>query len=39
MECGEDQTEDIVSLFVDKADKGKVIKDAAGLDRVVVIAR
>ena len=39
MECGEDQAEDIVSLFVDKADKGRVIKDAAGLDRVVVIAR
>ena len=39
MECGEDQAADIVSLFVDKADKGKVIKDASGLDRVVVIAR
>lgn len=39
MECGEDQAEDIVSLFVNKADKGRVIKDDAGLDRVVVIAR
>ncbi len=39
MECGEDQAKDIFSLFVDKAEKGKVIKDAADLDRVVVIAR
>lgn len=39
MECGDDQATDVVSLFVDKADKGKVIKDAAGFDRVVVIAR
>lgn len=39
MECGENQASHIVSLFVDKADKGKVIKDASGHDRVVVIAR
>lgn len=39
MECGEDQAEDIVSLFVNKADKGRVIKDTAGHNRVVVIAR
>ncbi|MBQ8182584.1 MAG: peptide chain release factor N(5)-glutamine methyltransferase [Clostridia bacterium] len=39
MECGEDQAKDIFSLFVDKAEKGKIVKDAAGLDRVVVIAR
>ncbi len=39
MECGEDQAKDIFSLFVDKAEKGKIIKDAADLDRVVVIAR
>ena len=39
MECGEEQAKDILSLFVDKAEKGKVIKDAADLDRVVVIAR
>ena len=39
MECGETQASDIVSLFVDKAEKGKVIKDASGLERVVVIAR
>ena len=36
MECGEEQAKDILSLFVDKAEKGK---DAADLDRVVVIAR
>ncbi len=39
MECGEEQAKDIFSLFVDKAEKGKVIKDASDLDRVVVIAR
>lgn len=39
MECGEDQAKDIFSLFVDKAEKGKTIKDAAGSDRVVVVAR
>ena len=39
MECGEEQAKDILSLFVEKAEKGRVIKDAADLDRVVVIAR
>ncbi len=39
MECGEEQTKDIFSLFIDKAEKGKVIKDASGFDRVVVVAR
>ncbi len=39
MECGEDQGHDILSLFVDKAEKGRIIKDAAELDRVVVIVR
>ncbi len=39
MECGEEQAKDIFSLFVDKAEKGKVIKDASDLDRVVVVAR
>lgn len=39
MECGEDQAKDVFSLFVDKAEKGRVIKDAADHDRVVVIAR
>ena len=39
MECGENQSSDILSLFIDKADKGKVIKDASGINRVVVVAR
>ena len=39
MECGEDQAADILSMFVGKADKGKVIKDAAGINRVVTVAR
>ncbi len=39
MECGEDQASDIMSLFSDKAEKGKIIKDTQGLDRVCVVAR
>lgn len=39
MECGEDQAEDILSLFVGKAEKGNIIKDASDLDRVVVVSR
>ncbi len=39
MECGEDQAADIFSLFIGKADKGKIIKDASGIDRVVTVAR
>ena len=39
MEIGEDQGKDVLSLFVDKAQKAKIIKDAAGLDRVVAIKR
>ncbi len=39
MECGEDQANDILSLFLNKAEKGRVVKDAAGLDRVVIIKR
>ena len=39
MECGEDQANDILSLFLGKADKGNIIKDASNLDRVVVVAR
>ena len=39
MECGEDQTTDVLSLFIGKADKGKIIKDASGIDRVVTVAR
>ena len=39
MECGEDQATDILSLFIGKADKGKIIKDASGIDRVVTVVR
>jgi release factor glutamine methyltransferase len=39
MECGEDQANDILSIFVDKAEKGRVIKDSFGHNRVVVIKR
>ena len=39
MECGEEQADDILSLFLEKAEKGRVVKDAAGLDRVVIIKR
>lgn len=39
MECGEDQANDILSLYLEKAEKGRVIKDSAGHDRVVVIKR
>ena len=39
MECGEDKATDILSLFIGKADKGKIIKDASGIDRVVTVAR
>ncbi len=39
MECGEDQAEDIMSIFSGVAEKGKIINDAQGLQRVCVIAR
>ncbi len=39
MEIGEDQGKDVLSLFVDKAQKARIIKDAAGLDRVVAVKR
>lgn len=39
MECGEDQANDILSIFLSKADKGRIIKDTAGHNRVVVIKR
>lgn len=39
MECGEDQAKDVLSLFADKAQKGCILKDAAGLDRVVGVRR
>lgn len=39
MECGEEQANDILSLFINKAEKGRVIKDTSGLDRIIVIKR
>ena len=39
MECGETQAADVLSLFVDKAQKGRIIKDGAGIDRVVTVTR
>ncbi len=39
MECGEEQANDILSLFLNKADKGRIIKDAAGHNRVVIVKR
>ncbi len=39
MEIGEDQGRDVLSLFMNKAEKARIIKDAAGLDRVVAVKR
>ena len=39
MECGEDQANDVLSLFLSKAEKGRIIKDVAGNNRVVVVKR
>lgn len=39
MEIGEEQGKDVLSLFVDKAEKARIIKDASDLDRVVVVKR
>ena len=39
MECGEEQAKDILSMFVNKAQKARVIKDACGIDRVVAVTR
>ena len=39
MEIGEDQGKDVLSLFVNKAEKARVIKDANDLDRVVAVKR
>ena len=39
MEIGEEQGKDVLSLFVNKAEKARVIKDASGLDRVVAVKR
>ncbi len=39
MECGEEQAEEIMTIFSEKAEKGKVIKDIQGHNRVCVVAR
>lgn len=39
MEIGEEQGKDVLSMFVNKAEKARVIKDASGLDRVVTVKR
>ena len=39
MEIGEEQGKDVLSLFIDKAEKARIIKDASDLDRVVVVKR
>lgn len=39
MEIGEEQGKDVLSLFVNKAEKARVIKDASDLDRVVAVKR
>ncbi|MBR0535463.1 MAG: peptide chain release factor N(5)-glutamine methyltransferase [Clostridia bacterium] len=39
LECGEDQAADVLALFLNKADKGRFLKDMQGIDRVVVVKR
>lgn len=39
MECGDTQALEVLSLFADKAQKARVIKDVAGIDRVVSVTR
>ncbi len=39
MEIGEEQGKDVLSLFINKAEKARIIKDASDLDRVVAIKR
>lgn len=39
MEIGEEQGKAVLSLFLNKAEKARVIKDASGLDRVVAVKR
>jgi len=39
MEIGEEQGKDVLSLFINKAEKARIIKDASGLDRVVAVKR
>lgn len=39
MECGEGQSKSILSMFLNKSDGARIIKDAAGTERVVVVRR
>ena len=39
VECGENQAHDILGMFLETADGAKIIKDGAGIERVVVIKR
>ena len=39
MEIGEEQGKDVLSMFINKAEKARIIKDAADLDRVVAVKR
>ncbi len=39
MEIGEEQGKDVLSLFINKAEKARIIKDASNLDRVVAVKR
>ncbi len=39
LECGEEQANSILSLFLNTASGAKIIKDNAGIERVVVIKR
>lgn len=39
MECGENQANDILTMFLKKADGARLIKDGAQTDRVVVVRR
>ena len=39
MEIGEEQGKDVLSMFINKAEKARIIKDASNLDRVVAVKR
>ncbi|MGN0526893.1 MAG: peptide chain release factor N(5)-glutamine methyltransferase [Acutalibacteraceae bacterium] len=39
MECGENQARDILSMFLNKAQTGRIIKDMQGIERVVTVNR
>ncbi len=39
MECGEDQASDVLSCFLSQAEKGRIVVDDFGHERVVVVKR